>query len=155
MSLRFLGSRGRISSKRSATECAHNRRSPRTHHYWDWGYRVTGVDVEHTKAPTDAEIDADLVGDGGLYYDPDASYPEYGNGTVRWAYRLGVDAGAAAVPALVAAVERVQALHTPINAADYGVRNRGALVQVCTGCGQDDGNWQYWPCPTIRALEIK
>ncbi|MBW4813150.1 hypothetical protein [Rhodococcus qingshengii] len=45
-----------------------------------------------------------------MYYDPDASYPEYGNGTVRWAYRLGVDAGAAAVPALVAAVERVQAL---------------------------------------------
>ena len=70
---------------------------------------MTGVDVENTKAPTDAEIDADLVGDGGLYYDPDASYPEYGNGTVRWAYRLGVDAGAAAVPALVAAVERVQA----------------------------------------------
>lgn len=57
--------------------------------------------------------------------------------------------------ALVAAVERVQALHTPINAADYGVRNRGAITQVCTGCGQDDGNWQYWPCPTIRALEIK
>ena len=55
--------------------------------------------------------------------------------------------------ALVAAVERVQALHTPINAADYGVRNRGAITQVCTGCGQDDGNWQYWPCPTIRALE--
>lgn len=56
---------------------------------------------------------------------------------------------------VVAAVERVQALHTPINAADYGVRNRGAITQVCTGCGQDDGNWQYWPCPTIRALEIK
>lgn len=54
---------------------------------------------------------------------------------------------------VVAAVERVQALHTPINAADYGVRNRGAITQVCTGCGQDDGNWQYWPCPTIRALE--
>lgn len=68
------------------------------------------MDVEHTKALTDAEIDADLVGDSGLYYDPDASYPEYGNGTVRWAYRLGVDAGAAAVPALVAAVERVQAI---------------------------------------------
>lgn len=55
--------------------------------------------------------------------------------------------------ALVAAVERVQELHTPINAANYSVRNRGAITQVCTGCGQDDGNWQYWPGPTIRALE--
>ena len=71
---------------------------------------MTGVDVEHTKALTDAEIDADLVGDGGMYFEPDAGYPEYGNDTVRWAYRLGVDAGGAAVPALVAAVERVQAL---------------------------------------------
>ena len=65
---------------------------------------------EHTKALTDAEIDADLVGDGGRHYAPDDSYPEYGNGTVRWAYRLGVEEGASAVPALVAAVERVQAI---------------------------------------------
>ena len=102
---------------------------------------MTGVDVEHTKALTDAEIDADLVGDGGLYYDPDASYPEYGNGTVRWAYRLGVDAGAAAMPALVAAVERVQALHTPDEiSGDYG-------LVYCRECGD------YLPCPTIRALE--
>ena len=71
---------------------------------------MTGVDVEHTKALTDAEIDADLVGDGGRHYAPDDSYPEYGNGTVRWAYRLGVEEGASAVPALGAAVERVQAL---------------------------------------------
>lgn len=96
---------------------------------------VTGVDVEHTKAPTDAEIDADLVGDGGLYYDPDASYPEYGNGTVRWAYRLGVDVGAAAVPALVAAVERVQALHS------------------CTRSLRCEECELPYPCPTIEALE--
>ena len=102
---------------------------------------MTGVDVEHTKALTDAEIDADLVGDNGLYYDPDASYPEYGNGTVRWAYRLGVDAGAAAVPALVAAVERVQALHTPwTNPTGHPYCKECLLAH---------------PCPTIRALEIK
>lgn len=99
---------------------------------------------EHTKAPTDAEIDADLVGDGGLYYDPDASYPEYGNGTVRWAYRLGVDAGAAAVPALVAAVERVQALHTPSISPSIS-----ATDQYCDACTYP------WPCETIQALEIK
>jgi hypothetical protein len=27
------------------------------------------------------------------------------------------------------------------------------LVKVCSGCGTDDGNWQRWPCPTIRALD--
>ena len=105
------------------------------------GGGVTGVDVEHTKAPTDAEIDADLVGDGGLYYDPDASYPEYGNGTVRWAYRLGVDAGAAPVPALVAAVERVQALHIPGPAPSSS--------KYCCECAD------LYPCNTIRALETK
>lgn len=102
---------------------------------------MTGVDVEHTKALTDAEIDADLVGDGGMYYDPDASYPEYGNGTVRWAYRLGVDAGAAAVPALVAAVERVQALHTPHRRPGH------ASDGTCESC------YRVYPCPTIRVLE--
>lgn len=104
---------------------------------------MTGVDVEHTKALTDAEIDADLVGDGGMYFEPDAGYPEYGNGTVRWAYRLGVDAGAAALPALVAAVERVQALHTP---DEFG---------MCEGCGDNEHGYAIvpHPCPTIRELE--
>ena len=49
-------------------------------------------------------------------------------------------------------IDAVLALHEPIPAADYGVRDRPSHVQVCTGCGQDDGNWQYWPCPTVRAL---
>lgn len=122
---------------------------------------MTGVDVEHTKAleaaatpgPWCVETEdrhyenvyiggewlPDIMSDG-LMDRTDAEFIAHAR-TV--------------VPALVAAVERVQALHTPINAADYGVRNRGAITQVCTGCGQDDGNWQYWPCPTIRALETQ
>lgn len=106
---------------------------------------VTGVDVEHTKALTDAEIDADLVGDGGMYFEPDAGYPEYGNDTVRWAYRLGHEAGGAELPALVAAVERVQALHTP---DEFG---------MCEGCGDNEHGYAIvpHPCPTIRELEIK
>lgn len=105
---------------------------------------MTGVDVEHTKAPTDAEIDADLVSDGGMYFEPDASYPEYGNDTVRWAYRLGHEAGGAELPALVAAVERVQALHTQ----NYG-RNLATqkFETYCEHCNT------AWPCETIRALE--
>lgn len=51
---------------------------------------------------------------------------------------------------LLARVDRVLALHRPIDAAalDYG----GRVVQVCAGCGQDDGNWAPWPCPTVRAI---
>ena len=100
---------------------------------------VTGVDVEHTKARlSEIRKQMDLVRSFGISIGPSTPWELITIAT-----------------ALVAAVERVQALHTPINAADYGVRNRGAITQVCTGCGQDDGNWQYWPCPTIRALETQ
>ena len=26
------------------------------------------------------------------------------------------------------------------------------IQRVCTGCGQDDGNWAIYPCPTVRAI---
>lgn len=52
---------------------------------------------------------------------------------------------------LRAAIERVRAVHEPVDAMHYGSRT-SRLVQVCMGCGQDDGNWQQWPCPTIRAI---
>ncbi|KSU80771.1 hypothetical protein AS032_08285 [Rhodococcus qingshengii] len=45
-----------------------------------------------------------------------------------------------AVPALVAAVERVRALHTPLPVLL-------AEASYCTGCGDP------YPCPTIEALE--
>ena len=50
-----------------------------------------------------------------------------------------------------AQIEAVREIHAPIDAAMYGPRNVHK-VQVCTGCGQDDGNWQRWPCPTVEAL---
>lgn len=49
------------------------------------------------------------------------------------------------------AIEAVRALHSPADAAMYGGRNV-YKVQVCTGCGQDDGDWQRYPCPTVRAI---
>ncbi len=54
-----------------------------------------------------------------------------------------------AVPALVAAVERVQALHaTPeCGCEEFRVGRTCPHDKVCTGCAL------YWPCPTIRALE--
>lgn len=105
---------------------------------------MTMTNLEHTKALADAEIDADLVGDGGMYYDPDASYPEYGNGTVRWAYRLGVDAGAAALPALVAEVEALREKvrrDEPTEPEPYADSFGGCTDRnpdICA-CGQDTG----------------
>lgn len=47
------------------------------------------------------------------------------------------------------AVKRVKALHEPIDALNV---RHDRMQKVCTGCGTDDGNWQTWPCPTIRAI---
>ena len=55
------------------------------------------------------------------------------------------------VPRLVAALEAVLDAHEPVNALlNPGPHER--VVKVCTGCGTDDGNWQRWPCPTVRAI---
>ena len=53
------------------------------------------------------------------------------------------------VPRLLAAIRAVEAVHESIDALNVRF-NR--VQKVCTGCGTDDGNWQTWPCPTIRAL---
>jgi hypothetical protein len=51
-----------------------------------------------------------------------------------------------------AAIRRVRDIHEGIDALmNPGPHER--LVKVCSGCGTDDGNWQRWPCPTIRALD--
>lgn len=47
-------------------------------------------------------------------------------------------------------VVRVRAVHAPIDAVHEPT---GRHRQVCTGCGTDAGNWQPWPCPTVRALD--
>lgn len=52
---------------------------------------------------------------------------------------------------LLAAVDAVEAIHTPIDAVMNPGRHE-RIVKVCTGCGTDDGNWQRYPCPTITAL---
>ena len=70
-----------------------------------------------------------------------------------------VSAAVEDVAALIAEVERLQAqigvvktLHEPIEALNTTV-NR--VQKVCLGCGQDNGNWQNWPCATLRALEAQ
>lgn len=55
---------------------------------------------------------------------------------------------------LEATIARVREVHEPLDAVHYQGRSQ-TLRKVCTGCGTDDGNWQVWPCPTIRAIERK
>lgn len=50
------------------------------------------------------------------------------------------------------AVRAVLDVHEPVKALDFGQRASGRLTHVCAGCGSDDGNWNYWPCPTVRAI---
>lgn len=48
--------------------------------------------------------------------------------------------------------DRVRALHQPIDAVNMRHHPNGRLTRVCSGCGTDDGNWQHYPCSTVRAL---
>lgn len=52
---------------------------------------------------------------------------------------------------LAAALQAVCDVHGAIDAVHY-LGARQTRRRVCTGCGSDDGNWQVWPCPTIRAI---
>jgi hypothetical protein len=65
---------------------------------------------------------------------------------------MGIQSYVEALEAGRAAMDRVRAIHEPVDAVNYhgGTPRR---VQVCSGCGTDDGNWQHYPCPTIRALD--
>ena len=56
-------------------------------------------------------------------------------------------------PRALAALKAVLNVHSPIPAVDVARRPGQQLTQVCTGCGTDDGNFQRWPCPTVRAVE--
>lgn len=57
------------------------------------------------------------------------------------------------LPLALDALDAVLDVHQPVDALDVASRPGQQLTQVCTGCGTDDGNWQRWPCPTVRAIE--
>ena len=56
----------------------------------------------------------------------------------------------AEVETLRGQIDAAKALHKPLDALNT---NSNRIGQVCLGCGQDNGNWNEWPCPTIRALD--
>ena len=63
-----------------------------------------------------------------------------------------IDRDAAALKARDGLLAAVLAVHQPLDAVMNPGRHE-RIVKVCTGCGTDDGNWQRFPCPTVRAIE--
>lgn len=89
------------------------------------------MDVEHTKAEWIENRAGDLMDNSGCTLET-----AYEDATEHWDEYVDTEW----LPALVAAVERVQALHTPLPVLL-------AEASYCTGCGDP------YPCPTIEALE--
>lgn len=116
---------------------------------------MTGADVEHTKALEAAATPGpwDVLRDGPSIED---SAVDYSIWCEAIGDRLTSEVGEAdaefiahartAVPALVAAVERVQALH-------FQYLPAAVDFDCCAHCNQNSGGYVEWPCPTIRALE--
>lgn len=72
--------------------------------------------------------------------------------TASWSVNRMTDELDAATPIqMAAALRAVREVHDPIDAVQYA-GSRAFPRRVCTGCGTDDGNWQLWPCPTVRAI---
>lgn len=88
--------------------------------------------------------------------DTDASLGEWQtafDGLVAKYHESGYRAGSQDSPtentAIRALIDAARALHKPLDALNT---NSNRIGQVCLGCGQDNGNWNEYPCPTIRAL---
>ena len=96
---------------------------------------MTGVDVEHTKAQLDkAQIEnGEVAADRSRYRMSIPANPDRDTDLI-------IGDALTAAEALVAAVERVQALHTPWPPP--------SLQTYCRTCAHP------MPCPTIRALEM-
>lgn len=111
---------------------------------------MTGVDVEHTKTleaaatPGPWHTEPSKHVSGRYVIDTESRTIMHVTGPVHSLADAEFIAHArTAVPALVAAVERVQALHTP---DEFG---------MCEGCGDNEHGYAIvpHPCPTIRELE--
>lgn len=99
------------------------------------GGGVTGVDVEHTKAQL-ADVRVVLAPSRVSLAVPTASPMD----AARQALNIAT--------ALVAAVERVQALHTPVcEHSGANCKEEDCCMLICQECGTDH------PCETRKALE--
>ena len=106
-----------------------------------WEARTTGrAGGDHWYICDDGEAIAHISAQDGINEDqrePDAEF---------------IAAARTDVPRLVAALRAVEGVHEPVDALMYTGKSQHHKVHVCVGCGQDDGNWQPWPCPTIRTI---
>ncbi|MBW4813330.1 hypothetical protein [Rhodococcus qingshengii] len=115
---------------------------------------MTGVDVEHTKALEAAATPGPWYWDEDNWLDvaaahyviepDDDGFEDTTQLKVRPEDKEFIAHARTAVPALVAAVERVQALHTPSISPSLSPTD-----QYCDACTYP------WPCETLQALEIK
>lgn len=110
-----------------------------------WTWNATPVDTVSGEGGDNC-IDAGTIGvTGYVYADEDAEHIAAFDPPTAIALLNRLQAAEAKLA-------RVIGVHTPTNALMNPGRNE-RVVEVCTGCGTDDGNWQIYPCPTIRALD--
>lgn len=134
---------------------------------------MTGVDVEHTKAQTCKHCGKSIDHYAGRWrhtYGEDRTHLTECDKELVGRYGIAAEPDVPDLAALVAAVERVQALHEPLKL--FLLDDNGSIDYskpfdtLCRGCTDpdivnawecDDGDpgddYVQHPCPTIEALE--
>ncbi|MCQ9367362.1 hypothetical protein NQ036_03755 [Brevibacterium sp. 91QC2O2] len=100
-------------------------------------------------AATPGEWKADVDGEFGILPGIIPDDTHYGVGSAA-DIRAIADARAA-LPHLLTALEGVLQVHQPIEAVDELGRTKRP-IRVCAGCGTDSGQWQLYPCRTVRPI---
>lgn len=124
-----------------------------------WLDRGCTIADQATEGPWEAYEDSDVQYAGyppiaeNLVYAGAVETPiiDWGNGSTKADSEFIADARTR-LPQALNALQAVLEAHAPIDALNTQYTN-GRIPHVCTGCGQDDGRWNYWPCPTVRAIQ--
>lgn len=124
-----------------------------------WLDRGRALADQATEGPWEAYADSDVQYAGcppmieNLVYAGAVETPiiDWGNGSTKADAEFIADARTR-LPQALNALRAVLEVHAPIDALNTQYTN-GRIPHVCTGCGQDDGRWNYWPCPTVRAIQ--
>ena len=124
-----------------------------------WLDRGCTIADQATEGPWEAYEDSDVQYAGyppiaeNLVYAGAVETPiiDWGNGSTKADAEFIADARTR-LPQALNALQAVLEAHAPIDALNTQYTN-GRIPHVCTGCGQDDGRWNYWPCPTVRAIQ--
>ena len=105
-----------------------------------------GAEGDPSNGPTFTALEAEH---------PDLIWSEIARGDYdAWSgYGLGYAAEACnALPRALDAIEAALELHQPVDALNMRI-NRVQPVCSERSCGQENGDFMPWPCPTVRAIE--